>query len=138
MDSRLPLERVEILVNGEIVATRENTEKLRHWSFDGTLEIGDSSWVAARAYARQELPYQYHLSGTPSIVFAHSSPVYVAIDGRARSSARDAAFLAEICERTIRWAKTAARYHDSAQRQQVVELYDNACSVYRKQMREGT
>jgi hypothetical protein len=136
MDSRLPLERVEILVNGEVVATRENSEKLRHWSFEGTLELDANSWVAARAYSSHELPYQHHLTGTPSIVFAHSSPVYLKIDGGKRSSERDAALLAGICERTIRWANTAARYRDDDQRQEVVEFYDNACAVYRQQRRD--
>jgi hypothetical protein len=98
------------------------------------VETRGSAWIAARAWSSQELPYQYHLTGTPSIVFAHASPVYVRIDGKARRSAPDAAFLAEICERTIRWAKTAAHYQSEAQRAEVVALYERARAVYLEQV----
>ncbi|MFM7785150.1 MAG: CehA/McbA family metallohydrolase [Gammaproteobacteria bacterium] len=133
LDARLPLERAEILVNGQIVAHRENPAGLRHWRFDGELEIEGSAWVAARAWSRQELPYQRRLTASPSIVFAHSSPVYVGVNGLPRRSPGDAALLAEICDRTIRWARTTARYHDEAQRASVVALYESGCSVYRTQ-----
>jgi hypothetical protein len=137
VDSRLPVDRIEILVNGEVVATQENTARAGHLSLEGTVEMGESSWIAARAWSSQELPYQYHLTGTPSIVFAHSSPVYVRIDGRPRRSASDAALLAEICERTIRWARTAAHYQSEAQRKEVVGLYERARAVYLEQVGEA-
>lgn len=53
---------------------------------------------------------------------------------KARRSASDAAFLTEICERTIRWAKTAARYQNDAQRAEVVALYERARAVYLEQV----
>ena len=46
---------------------------------------------------------------------------------------KDAAFLGEICDRTITWAKTTARYHSEAQRKEVVALYEKARAVYAEQ-----
>ncbi|MBM4219191.1 MAG: hypothetical protein FJ171_06060 [Gammaproteobacteria bacterium] len=137
VDSYQPVERIEVLVNGAVAATLENTEKRRHLDFEGEVAADGSSWIAARAYSRQELPYQYHDNGTPSIVFAHSSPVYVEVGTSERRSASDAAYLAEICERTIRWAKTAARYHSESQRAEVVGLYERARAFYLEQMGAG-
>jgi len=134
VDARLPVDRIEVLVNGNVVATKKNPAKEQHLSFEGMVKIDRSSWVAARAYSDHELPYQRHLTGTPSIVFAHASPVYVEAGGTPRTSPEDAAFLAEICARTIEWAKTAARYKDDSQRQEVIELYEKGCAVFHSQM----
>lgn len=79
------------------------------------------------------MPYQHHLTGTPSIVFAHASPVYVDVQGQPRRSASHAALLADICERTIRWAGRTGRYHTEAQREEVLALYESGCAVYRAQ-----
>ena len=133
VDSRFPVERIEVLVNGKVAATLENPGKLNHLEFTGTVKADASAWIAARAFSSHELPYQYHLTGSPSIVFAHASPVYVEIGGQPRRSAEDAAFLGEICDRTIAWAKTTARYHSEAQRKEVVALYEKARAVYAEQ-----
>ncbi len=134
VDSRFPVERIEIIVNGQVAASMENPGKLGHLEFTGTVKADASAWVAARAFSKHELPYQYHLTGSPSIVFAHASPVYVEIDGKPRHSAPDAAFLTEICDRTIAWAKTTAHYQSEAQRREVVELYQRARAVYARQV----
>ena len=55
------------------------------------------------------------------------------IDGKPRRSAEDAAFLAEICDRTIAWAKTTAHYQSESQRREVVALYEKARAVYAEQ-----
>jgi hypothetical protein len=137
VDSRFPVERIEILVNGKVVATQANPDKRNHLEFSGRVKAEKSSWIAARAFSSHELPYQYHLTGTPSIVFAHASPVYVDIAGKMRHSAADAALLAGICDRTIEWAKTTARYQSEEQRREVIALYEKGCEVYARQMNKA-
>ena len=133
VDSRFPVERIEVLVNGKVAATLENPGALKHLEFAGSVKAEASAWIAARTFSKHELPYQYHLTGSPSIVYAHASPVYVEIDGKPRRSAEDAAFLAEICDRTIAWAKTTAHYQSESQRREVVALYEKARAVYAEQ-----
>jgi hypothetical protein len=54
-----------------------------------------------------------------------------------RHSAADAALLAGICDRTIEWAKTTARYQSEEQRREVIALYEKARAVYALQMKDG-
>jgi hypothetical protein len=63
--------------------------------------------------------------------------VYVDIAGKMRHSAADAALLAGICDRTIEWAKTTARYQSEEQRREVIALYEKARAVYALQMKDG-
>jgi len=132
--SRRPVERLEILVNGEVVASRDNPSGAEELQFDGELSLDRSSWVAARAYSSDRLPTQTHLTGGGSPVFAHTSPVYVDFRGQERTSAESASYLLAITDKTIRWAETMARYHDEAQRQEVLALYRRARAVYQQQL----
>ena len=131
VESRLPVDRIDIVVNGEVLASKENTERQQKVGFKGDLTIDNSAWVSARAYSSQILPTQAHLTGSGSPVFAHTSPVYVSVDNQPRASAESAAYLLNICDKTIEWAKTRGRYHDEAQRQEVVSLYETACAKFR-------
>jgi hypothetical protein len=132
--SHLPIDRIEILVNGEVVATKLNRDKEKSLRFSGELMLDDSSWVAARAYSAQQLPTQAHLTGGGSPVMAHTSPVYVDYKKRPRTSAKSARYLLDIIERTIAWAEKKARYHNEQQRQEVLDLYRSAKQVYEKQL----
>ncbi len=131
-ESLLPVERIEVVMNGEVVLTRENPEGARKVSLRGDLMVDESAWIAARAYADTILPTQRELTGSGSIVMAHSSPVYVDL-GQPRRSAPDAEFLLSICETTVEWAKTRARYHDDDQRQEVAEFYERGCEPFAEQ-----
>jgi hypothetical protein len=135
VDSRLPVDKVEVLVSGKVVATRDNPAGAARVEFAGELTIEDSAWVAARAYSAKVLPIQseYRAPGAP--VLAHTSPVYVDVNGRPRRSAKDAQALAQWCERTMEWARTTARYPSEARRQEVLALYARARDIYERQAR---
>lgn len=135
--SRKPVDRLEIIVNGVVVATKENTARSKRFSIEGQTVVDRSSWIAARAWSGEILPIQgeYWPPGAPYL--AHTSPIYIDVDGKPRTSAEDSAFLAEWCEKTIEWARTEARYHDEAQREAVVELYERARQVYLAQLEDG-
>ena len=126
VSSHFPVDRIEIIQNGEVVAALENSEGLQNLSFHGLLDIQKSSWVAARAYSSHTLPTQAQLTGGGSPVFAHTSPIYLQVDQHSRVSPESARYLLKIVDKTIAWAKTMARYHSEAQRKEVVELYQTA------------
>ena len=81
--SAVPMERLMVLVNGEV--WREATgdpaaDPVAGSPFEleisGELELRDSAWIAVRAEGPRSV------WTTDSSLFAHSSPVYALIDGR--------------------------------------------------------
>ncbi len=128
--SRLPVARVEIVVNGEVVLSQDNAAGAREVTLKGDVEITESAWIAARAYGDEPLPTQAELTGSGSIVMAHSSPIYFEMNGRRRVSQADAAFLAEICSNTVAWAKTQATYHKTEHREAAVATSERGCEPF--------
>ncbi len=137
VSSRIPVERIEIIQGGKIVATIENNERSRDLVFEGDVRVDGSTWIAARAYSSELLPYQVSdLLGEDGVpLMAHTSPIYVDVDGKPRRSPEDAAFLAGWCDRAIEWAKTEARFQYDWQREEMVALFEQARAIYVEQAR---
>ena len=82
-----PIEKVEIVVNGELVATRAGDGASTELSLPYKVRIDTSSWIAARAKAASdpEAPQMW----------AHANPVYLLREGKpvyveaARRAVRD-------------------------------------------------
>ncbi len=125
-----PVERVEVIVNGVVVASAENPGRKRDLILEGTTEITRSSWIALRARSSELLPYQGGMQEAGIPVVAHTSPVYIRVAGAPRRSAEDAAFLAQWVDEAIGWARTSARFESERQREEVVALFERARRVY--------
>ncbi len=128
VSSRWPVDRIEIIEGGTVVATMENEDGARDLVFETEVTVSRSSWVAARTYASHELPY----NGVP--VMAHTSPIYIDVAGRPRRSPEDTAFLAEWTDRAIEWARTEARFQYETQREEVIALFERAKAIYLDQL----
>ena len=126
--SRLPVDRIEIVAGGEVIAAKENAEHARDLAFETEVRVERSTWIAARAYSSHVLP----LNRTP--VMAHTSPVYVEVDRQPRRSPEDAAFLMEWTDQAIEWAKTRAHFHSDAEREEMIALFMRARAIYQEQI----
>ena len=73
--SVFPLRSLEIVRNGEVVATAEANGG-RQAEINQELRIDGNAWIACRAFG-----VDYHLDGWGRRVFAHTSPVYVGCGG---------------------------------------------------------
>lgn len=94
LHSRYPVERVEILRNGNVVAERmlENFNGQLTW--EETMRVGEPSWFAARCFGVYTPRYPHSASHNH---FAHTNPLFVTIAGKRPASPADAAvFLKEI------------------------------------------
>ena len=69
-----PIERVEIVRNGEVVAQQRGDGSAQQVPLDFRFELQESSWIAARAVAQS-------LEGEP-IIQAHTNPIYFQREGR--------------------------------------------------------
>lgn len=129
-----PVNQLEIVMGGRVVAAKTNALGSRSLILEAKLTPAESSWVAARAYASALLPYQvFELEGHEGIpAIAHTSPIYLAMNGQPPRSPEDAKFFLAWCDGAIEWANTKARL-DPAQRADMVALFERARDVYRKQ-----
>lgn len=109
VQSVTPFDSVEVLYNGEVVATGAAALEVE-------LPLKASGWLAARCR-----------SG--AAVRAHTSPIYVRIEGRPpRANADTLAPLFAALERTLAWVRTEARC-DERQREQLAETLQAAQHV---------
>ena len=95
---------VEIVVNGEVVATGTNLET--------TIELEDSAWIAARTEG------------------AHSNPVYVTLSGRPRGRAEDARVFIGVLDRLTDWVRRKGLFDTPEQRETVLNVIAEGRAVY--------
>ena len=124
--SWIPVDQIEIVQGGEVVAAWDNQAGTRDLVLRGKVTVGSSSWIAARVRGRQ-LPYQM---GIP--LMAHTSPIYLDVNAEPRISPRDAAFFLEWVEEALVWARQKAKIPDPMQRQEVIRLFEKAREIYRQ------
>ena len=123
--SRIPMERIEIIQAGKIVATKENPSGARKVSFTAQVPIEGSTWIAARTSSSEHLPFNNDIP-----IFAHTSPIYIEVPGRPSGSPEAADYFARQCEDAIEWARTKAKVLDESQRQEMIALYEEARKIY--------
>ena len=82
------VDRVEIIVNGQVVDTHEGVKAGETRVLKGTAELPEGGWIAARAYSSQWLddPWPAMLKRP----FAHSLPIWIGSKGSTDPDARDA------------------------------------------------
>ena len=131
--SRIPVEKIEIVHNGKVVALQENPEKEQRLEVRTEMSISGSSWVAARAHSLQQIPYQ--MDGIP--IMAHTSPIYFRVGGQPRQSAEDAAFFIEWVDEALKWLEERANIPVPAQRREMQEIFERARLVFERQTEPG-
>ena len=132
VSSRIPVDWIEVVMGGEVVALRENESHAENLVLEAEVSVSKSTWVAVRAYSPTLQPYQrWELLGTEGIpLMAHTSPIYISVDGKRPRSPDDAEVLIKEIDVAIAWARTDARYFEESQRQEVIALYERAKKVY--------
>jgi Tol biopolymer transport system component len=99
--SAVPVEHVEVLVNGQAVWSDKGIEAAGHKQFKGQIKAPGGGWVAARAYGgATRWPVM------DSYPFAHTGPIWFGKVGStdaeaARKAARDLLRWMEVAEKTL-------------------------------------
>ena len=117
-----PIEKVEIVANGRVVASRDGAGGETEVSLPFQVPITESTWVAARVQAR-------HNEAEPEI-WAHSNPVYLLKSGNPVYVEADRRALLE------RWEKEAGYYRNpelvfanDGQRQQLLNRVEETLKI---------
>ncbi len=120
--SRIGLESLQLVVNGRVVA--EVRTGGTEMALEHELEVGESCWVALRAFENSDLDSR----------FAHTSPIYVLVDGRpprVEESIRD--LLAKV-DRLIHYVEESDGFRRECHRAETLDLYRRARAVYRERL----
>ena len=107
-----PLERLEVIANGAVVAAAEPTgERPLEPSLEADVTLSRSGWLAARCVLPTRTASELQQT------YAHSSPVYVQVDGKPPQAGlrRIAPFLAKL-DAMLQWVASEARCENDAQR----------------------
>ena len=127
--SIVPMGRLEIVVNGEVVQTVEASDPFEV-AFQGGVPLPQGGWIAARVLG----PSSRYV--TDSYAFAHTSPVYVVRDGQTFRSAEDARFLAEAIQ--LSWERAdRGPWRTAGERAEFRSAIDEALAVYRRIIQEA-
>jgi hypothetical protein len=119
-----PVDTLEIIVNGQVAAVMQATDK-KHVLFDGQVPVPLGGWVAARARG----PASRYVGD--SYAFAQTSPVYVVRNGTRYTSSEDARFLGEAVDAL--WARVMdAKWHTAADSARFHAGILEARAVYRR------
>lgn len=124
LDTKVPIERVEVLANGRTVL------KSAGGNIDGDIILESSAWIAARAIG----PWSRMVLNDAE-AFAHTSPVYVYLGGKPIHSPEDARYFIDWIERLEQWVKQRGKFASAEKRQQVIDLLQSSLAFYRKQAR---
>jgi hypothetical protein len=135
VESRVPFNRIEVIVNGEVAATEEfdaaDDAGLRFRRVDFDLPVDRSGWVALRVRGPA------NAAVFDGGAWAHTSPVYVTVAGKPIASRKDAAYFVDWIDKMLGVIAARNRFADPADRRQVEALFRKAQDAYRKMAEAG-
>ncbi len=120
--SQVPLDRVEVVVNGRPVVARTSWEG----PFEEQITLEGSSWIALRAGG----PW-HRLILNDARAWAHTSPVYVTFGDRRVALREDVRFYIDWIERLMERLDQRGRFGNAERKAEVMRLFARALAVYR-------
>jgi hypothetical protein len=119
VESRLPLDRIEIVVNGDVVRTlRPEAKETKSGGYstpiDETLPLTTSSWAIVRCFEKQP---------DGRLRFAHSAPVHCEIDGPVKPKPREVAYFIDRMEQEIARNRGVLAVEELTEYEQALEIY---------------
>ncbi len=114
------LEKLEIIQDGEIVATIEGGKDIKRLVLEKQLTFKQSGWIAARSF-------EIH---NPGQRFAQTSPVYVTVEGTSSGRPKAAKYFLGVVEHMIEETENASYLKDEDQRQGILSYQKRARDVY--------
>ena len=124
--SNSPLDRVEIVVNGEVAEVHDVRGRPDRFRVESRVRLEGSGWIAARALG----PYSPLVPD--SYAFAQTSPVWVVAGGRDYRSEDDVRFLLAAVQSFRERVVARDRWASEADRARFLSRVDEAARVYER------
>jgi hypothetical protein len=116
--AREPIDRIEIIANGEVLRKIVPAGDAKDFKGDILLNLGNHSWIAARCFLKTSYTVQ----------FAHTSPIYLPGNWDASADARY--FVDWIDELIALTDSDSKHFRNDAEKQEILMLYRRARSFY--------
>ena len=123
--SQVPMQRLEIVVNGRVVHTDQAAAS--EVQTDVEIPVKKSSWIAARVIGGP-----HRLVPNDIAVFAHSGPVFCYVGGRPIASPEAAKFLMGWIDQLIARTNSKGRFASQEHRDQVLAAFRKGREYYRR------
>lgn len=148
--SQLPVDRLEIIANGEMIAEKAMTSEQTHGVLEFTFTPSESTWIAARAYqfkvrdTRRGVSFtqrrdagggptqlnRYFGTLRPETTFAHTSPTYLLKDNQPVSSKDDAAYFARYLDNAKTWLANAGSFPSQEAKEEVLAAFEKGKQAF--------
>jgi hypothetical protein len=129
---RRAFKQLELVHNGKVIHSVTNRTVGGHFeaTLDFTLTVNEPGWVALR------VPNSDVKNEMDEALFAHTSPVYIELDGKHifKKDAADA-LLADM-ESALKAIPAKAKFVTDAQREEVLQIYRDAIATLRQRVSE--
>ena len=131
VESSIPIHKLEVIFNGRVVASHEETAGARTMSLSEQVKVPGPGWLAARCSSQigPTTVWRYRIA-------AHTSPVYVRVAGQELFSAPAAAYFMKLIDFAETYVKTLAIRPEASQYAKILELYSQAREALHRRMHQ--
>ena len=129
--SHVPMDSIELVVNGLAVATQKAKKDKKEVLLSKSFEISDSCWMAVRVRGAA-----HRLLPNDTALYAHTSPVYFTFKDRPIRSRGAAQYFVNQIEKLIERVHKKGQFSQESEKKKVVDLFRKGQNIYRE-MVEG-
>jgi hypothetical protein len=119
--SAWPIHRLEVVVNGKVVASSTSADGARKMSLRRKIKVPGSCWIAARCGSRIMVQHVW-----PIHLGAHTSPVYVICGGEEIFSPSDASYMLTLIDGGLTYLDTLSVRYDEERHRRMKAVYGRA------------
>jgi len=152
MWSQLPVDRLEIIVNGEVIAEKVIEKGEQYAKLEIEYKPGKSAWIAARVHQYNQEDTRNGVSFTqrrdfgggptllngyygtlrPETPFAHTNPIYVRLDKQPIHSKGDAEYFVKYLKNVIVWLQKSGHFPSEQAKQEVLASFKKGIDEFTK------
>ena len=129
--SFVPFHRLEVVSNGRVVASREETKGTREMTLREKLPLTGPGWMAARCASRFGPTTAWTLG-----IQAHTSPVYVVVPGQEPFSVPAVTYFLTLIDGAEQWVKSLATRPDADRLKSALKVFADAREQLHRKMHE--
>ena len=129
--SFVPIHRLEVVLNGNVVASRDEDAGARELKLSDRVKAEGPGWLAARCSSRLGPTTSWRFAIT-----AHTSPIYLRLPGQEQFSAAGAAYMLTLIEGAQSWVENFATQPDPERLAKILKILTTARDCLHRRMHE--
>ena len=127
--SYVPIHRLDVVLNGRVIASREEASGTRAMTLSDKVQVPGSGWLAARCASRLDLTGSLRIA-------AHTSPIYLRVPDQELFSANAAVYMLTLIEGAETWVRNLATRPEPEQLARTLRVFAEARDRLHHRMHE--